>query len=535
MADNVSLPASAGKAASREVSYSGETAQLQAICVATVAGADDAKTATDVSSTNPLPVNQNQVGGTNVDAFPAGFQFVTDEPTQLFYDAFDSLDTTNRWFTATASGGGVAAAVSAGAATLGSGTTANGYSYFTSRATFIPTAPAWVGASFVVKIESAVGNNAVRFWGIGIVGGTPSSTNPLGTTGNGFGFELDTSGVLQAVVYSNGTRNVVASLASLQPADANYHRYVVYFRTDRIYWFIDGQGPAQLGATASFVFPQVQTLQVLMLAVAHSSAPAASRIIDCTEVAVFNTGKQNVWISDPTYPWRRASVNTSNALSVTISATAAAIAKAEDVASVNADVGVPAMAIRQAAPANTSDNEGDYEMLRIAAGRLWVSGDNTSGDVAHGSADSGNPLKIGGVARTANPTAVADGQRVNVMCDKVGRQVVSLGQARELTGNQVTTIATNTETTVVNAAGAGVYADLTALVITNSSSAAVTLYLRDATGGTTRGIYDLSAFGGIVISFPTPKTQSSPNNNWTLTPSVAVSSINVTAEYVLNV
>lgn len=535
MGDNVALPASTGKAASREVAYSGDTAQLQAVCVATVTGSDDAKTATDVSSSNPLPVNQVQVGATNVDAFAAGFQYVTDEPTQLFYDPFDSLDTTNRWFVASASGGGVAAAVSAGAVTLGSGTTANGYSYFTSRPTFIPTAPAWLGTSFVIKIESAVGNNAVRFWGIGIVGGTPTSTSPLGPTGNGFGFELDTSGVLQAVVYSNGTRNVVASLASLQPVDANYHRYIVYFRTDRIYWFIDGQGPAQLGATASFVIPQVQTLQVLLLAVAHSSAPAASRVIDCNEVAVFNTGKQNVWISDPTYPWRRASVNTSNALNVTIAATAAAIAKSEDTASANADVGVPAMAIRQATPANTSDTEGDYEMLRISAGRLWVSGDNTSGDVAHGSADSGNPLKIGGVARTANPTAVSDGQRVNLMCDKVGRQVVALGQARELTGTQVTTITTNTETTIVTAAGVGVYADLTSLAITNSANAAVTLTLRDSTAGTVRGIYDLAAYGGIVMSFPTPKAQSTANNNWTLTLSVAVASINVTADYVKNV
>ena len=57
MADNVSYtPGSGIKIASREVTYSGDVAQLQVATLATLAGTDDAKTATDVSETNPLPV-----------------------------------------------------------------------------------------------------------------------------------------------------------------------------------------------------------------------------------------------------------------------------------------------------------------------------------------------------------------------------------------------------------------------------------------------------------------------------------------------
>jgi hypothetical protein len=56
MADNVAItPGSGAKAASREVSYSGETAQVQVVGLATFAGADDAKTVSDVSETTPLP------------------------------------------------------------------------------------------------------------------------------------------------------------------------------------------------------------------------------------------------------------------------------------------------------------------------------------------------------------------------------------------------------------------------------------------------------------------------------------------------
>ncbi len=272
-------------------------------------------TATLVSSTNPLPTNPSQVGSTAVNAFPAGFQRVTDEPRQVFYDPFDAaLDTTNRWNTATAAGGGVAAAVAAGVLTIGSGTTINGYSYLTSRASFVPTVPAWLGNSWAISIESAVGTNAVRFWGHGTVGGTPSSTSPLGATGNGYGFEIDIAGVLQAVVYANGTRTAVASLAAFQPSDAAYHRYICFYRTDRIYWYVDGLGSTQLAATSNFQGPQVQTQPLLALSVAHSTAPAASRVISCAGLAVWDTGKNSSTISDGTYPWRKMLVGADGAI-----------------------------------------------------------------------------------------------------------------------------------------------------------------------------------------------------------------------------
>lgn len=71
-------------------------------------------------------------------------------------------------------------------------------------------------------------------------------------------------------------------------------------------------------------------------------------------------------------------------------ATLAGAVRAEDVASGNAHTGFVTMAVRKAAPANTSDTDGDYEMLQISAGRLWTSatidaalpaGTNNIGDV----------------------------------------------------------------------------------------------------------------------------------------------------------
>jgi hypothetical protein len=58
--------------------------------------------------------------------------------------------------------------------------------------------------------------------------------------------------------------------------------------------------------------------------------------------------------------------------SVTITAAASSVAKAEDAASADADVGIPSMAVRKATPGNTSGTDGDYEMLQMSGGYLWV-------------------------------------------------------------------------------------------------------------------------------------------------------------------
>jgi hypothetical protein len=54
-------------------------------------------------------------------------------------------------------------------------------------------------------------------------------------------------------------------------------------------------------------------------------------------------------------------------------ATLAGAVRAEDTASADADKGIGLLAIRKAAPANTSSIDGDYEYLQLNNGRLWTS------------------------------------------------------------------------------------------------------------------------------------------------------------------
>lgn len=69
MPDNVGYtPGTGAKVASREVTYSGEAALAQAVGLVTFSGADDAKTVTDVTSANPLPV---EINGEMIEAIEA--------------------------------------------------------------------------------------------------------------------------------------------------------------------------------------------------------------------------------------------------------------------------------------------------------------------------------------------------------------------------------------------------------------------------------------------------------------------------------
>jgi hypothetical protein len=262
-----------------------------------------------MTSDSPVAIIYD-ASGNAANIFPAGFIRVTDEPRQVFYDPFDPplLDTTNRWVAPTSSGGGVAASVSGGVLTIGSGTTASGYSYLQSVPNFAPSVPAWIGFSYAISIETPVQNNANRFWGCGSSPGTPTTAIPIT---DGAGFEIDTAGKLYAVVYAGGTRTQIADLSSsgnnTQPADAAYHRYILYYRTDKMYWFIDVLTTPV--ATSNFQVPNVQTLPAKIAATASSSAPAGSRVISCNGAAVWDTGKNNTQLSDGTYPWRKVTID----------------------------------------------------------------------------------------------------------------------------------------------------------------------------------------------------------------------------------
>ena len=184
-------------------------------------------------------------------------------------------------------------------------------------------------------------------------------------------------------------------------------------------------------------------------------------------------------------------------------------------------------------------NDANLEMrnLRVdpTTGRLLVD-TSTSGGVAHDAADSGNPVKIGAYAANVNRTRVASGDRVDVLADLAGRLIANLGQVRELRKKQTTTITSSTsETTIVTAGGAGVYNDLVAIVISNTSATATRVDIRDDTAGTI--LFSLYIPAGDMRGFALPGAsipQTATNKNWTAQCGTSVDGVRILAIYEQN-
>lgn len=133
----------------------------------------------------------------------------------------------------------------------------------------------------------------------------------------------------------------------------------------------------------------------------------------------------------------------------------------------------------------------------------------TGGGVAHDGADSGNPVKVGMKAGTADITAVANNDRTDMRADTLGHQVIRPYALHEnlVSGGTVGTPLTNTtSTSMIASAGAGRRNYITAITVTNAHATVGTVVqIRDGSGGTIlwEG-YAAPVGGGVAISFPTP-------------------------------
>lgn len=137
------------------------------------------------------------------------------------------------------------------------------------------------------------------------------------------------------------------------------------------------------------------------------------------------------------------------------------------------------------------------------------------GDVASDAADSAlGPVKIGGIARTGNPTAVAAGDRVSATYDDLGRQVMRTLQIRDLIQTAYATLSNGSETTLL-ASASGVFSDLIYIMGANDSGAAVQVDIRAATGANKVMTIEIPANGTAGVSIPVPIPQDVAADTWT--------------------
>lgn len=165
--------------------------------------------------------------------------------------------------------------------------------------------------------------------------------------------------------------------------------------------------------------------------------------------------------------------------------------------------------------------------ITIASGALTST--ISVGDTLHDAADIGAaPVKVGGVAMATNPTAVADGDRVNFRADDLGRQLIRNVQVRDLIATAYVTLTNGTEATFLAAGGAGVFLDCISVLCANQSSAAVNIDFRSVTAGNVEFTVEVPAGGPGGITHPVPWPQSATNNNWTVDmPDITGTTINI--------
>lgn len=160
-------------------------------------------------------------------------------------------------------------------------------------------------------------------------------------------------------------------------------------------------------------------------------------------------------------------------------------------------------------------------------------------DGAIAAAPPANALQIAPKAASANPTAATAGNAVAMMADLSGKLVVTPVAPRLLVKHQATAVAVATETTIVTAGAAGVFNDVTKIIVTTAVATAGTLTFRDVTAGGTPFIINypnaaLAPGSPLVLDFPVPLQQGTAASAWTITNSQAVA-INVTVQYVQRV
>lgn len=332
---------------------------------------------------------------------------------------------------------------------------------------------------------------------------------------------------------------------------------------------VDGSVNATLAAETTKVIGTVNIAAAQTIATTNAGTFAVQSAQSGTwTVQPGNTANTTAWKVDGS----AVTQPVSGTVTATIAAGATTIAKAEDVASADADVGVPAMAVRKATPANTSGTDGDYEMLQMSAGRLWASatidtalpaGTNaigklaanagvtigaveiaaaqtlgtvttvstvttcstlTGGGVAHDGVDSGNPHKIGAKATTslAGVTTVANADRTDCYAGIDGVIITRPHCNLEdiVSGNASNT--DGTSTSCIAAQGAGVKTYLTNIILTNTSTTATYCEIKDGT--TVKLTIPVPASGGASIALPVP-LGGSANTAWNFDPGAATTTM----------
>ena len=399
----------------------------------------------------------NAVVGTNgaeAGVTTYGYLRTTLEPSSLFTEPFDTLDTTNRWTTKLATG---TAAVSAGVLAISSSTTASAYGGLSTQPTFTSNGLNFVALGCTLIIPTWTQANTKRFWGWGSVPATPTTAIPVT---NGCGFEIDDAGNFFAVVYESTVQTRSVNINAYKVPDGQPFYTAIARRADRIDFYVNDT----LTPAATILIPtlDVATLPAYLIAVNGAVAPAAAATMNITAFGIADTGQNAQSIKDPTNPFWQATVTK------------------------------PSTAV---AAANSA--------LAVA---LHPSS-NLNGQSAHDAAVTGAPVRVAGRGLSAAYTTVATGDTVDLMCTLQGVQTVRPYTIPELEWSYAAASGGYTGTAdlvLAAAAGAGLRRYVRSVQLQNTAAVATEVVLKDGSTVIWRGYLAASASSLVDVDLICP-------------------------------
>lgn len=328
----------------------------------------------------------------------------TDEPSALFSDSFESLDTTNRWTSKTATG---TATVATGNLVCASSTTASAYGGLVTQPSFAPQGINFLVGGVVVIVTTPAIANSIRCWGFGTLPTTPSTTVPVT---DGVFFLLDGTGHLFGKIFAGGVEVGSVDLAAFNPVAGVPQAYAVQYRADLSTFYIN-QAAIPVGSIP-IVAPAAEAMPFFAISIAGATPPSVSATMICRAVGVSDTGKNGNTIRDGVFPWRSATVTAAGALlqrdyeknirTYSASTNVATAAAATDIFTITGSASATVF-VTQVIVSGVQTTAGlqDVQLiLRSTADTLGTSGAVTA--VPHDSTDAAASATV--LAYTANPT-----------------------------------------------------------------------------------------------------------------------------------
>lgn len=233
--------------------------------------------------------------------------------TLVFNDPFNGtiIDVTNRWNAPVLAGTGTVTQNGGTGMVFTVGTTANNSAQISTQPVFEMSGSYNYIEGIGVQLEAspiATGNH--RFWGWGIAGTAYSTTNPVQ---NGIGFEVTTGGVLRAVVYSADA--LIFSQALTIPTDGAEHLYAIFIEGNFTFWYVDNFS-IPLAVSGLTITPANTQLPLYMHSLNGASTTSGSPILNCFSLAIEDSSRNNIQISDNLYPFRKSQINSLNQLAI---------------------------------------------------------------------------------------------------------------------------------------------------------------------------------------------------------------------------